>query len=96
MRKANDQSIGEVLQQLLQTYHLKRKFDERSIVEAWPELIGKSVAKHTTEIFIRDAKLFLNVDSSVVKHQLLMMRGQIVQAMNERAGAEIVKEVVLL
>ncbi|MBE7175880.1 MAG: DUF721 domain-containing protein [Mucilaginibacter polytrichastri] len=96
MRKSNDQPIGEVLQQLLQTYHLKRKFDEQSIVQAWPELIGKSVAKHTQEILIRDAKLFLKVDSSVVKHQLLMMRGQIVQAINERAGTELVREVVLL
>lgn len=96
MRKSNDQPLKEVLEQLLQTYHLKRKFDEQSIIAAWPEMIGKGVAKHTKEIFIRDAKLFLKVDSSVVKHQLLMMRQQIIEAINTKAETELVKEVVLL
>lgn len=96
MRKSNDQPLKDVLEQLLQTYHLKRKFDEQSIIMAWPEMIGKSVAKHTKEIFIRDAKLFLKVDSSVVKHQLLMMRQKIIEAINTKAETELVKEVVLL
>lgn len=96
MRRSNDQPLKDVLEQLLQTYHLKRKFSEQSIIMAWPEMIGKSVAKHTKEIFIRDAKLFLRVDSSVVKHQLLMMRQQIIDAINTKAETELVKEVVLL
>ena len=96
MRKANDKSLKEAIEQMLNVYKIKRRFDETAIVTLWPDLVGKSVANRTKELFIRDKKLFLRIESSVIKHELVMMREQIIQKINEFAKTELVADIVFL
>ena len=96
MRKANDKSLKEALEQMMQVYKIKRKFDETGIVAHWPDLVGKSVANRTKEIFIRDKKLFLRIESSVIKNELMMIRSQIIEKINSEAKGVLVEEIVFL
>jgi len=96
MRKANDKTMKEAIEQMLQVYKIKRRFDETGIVAAWPDLVGKSVANRTKEIFIRDRKLFLRIESSVIKNELLMIRNQIIEKINNDANAVLVDEIIFL
>ena len=78
MRKANDKTLKEAIEQMLQVYKIKRRFDETGIIAAWPQLVGKPVANRTKELFIHDKKLFLRIESSVIKNELMLMRTQII------------------
>ena len=81
---------------MLKVYKLKRKFDETSLIAAWPEMMGAAVASRTTQLYIRDRRLFIRIDSSVVKNELVMIRSQILDKMNERAGSKVLDEVIFL
>jgi predicted nucleic acid-binding Zn ribbon protein len=96
MRKPNDKSIKEAMDQLFQVYKLQQKFDETALIAAWPEMMGVAIANRTKELYIRQKKLFVRVESSVIKNELMMMRSQIIEKMNERAGGEVILEIVLL
>jgi len=96
MRKANDKSLKDAIEQMLNVYKIKRRFDETAVVAAWPELVGKPVANRTKELFIRDKKLFLRIESSVIKNELMMMRKQIMDKINEKANSILVEEVIFL
>jgi len=96
MRKANDKSLKDAIEQMLNVYKIKRRFDETAIVSAWPDLVGKSVANRTKELFIKDKRLFLRIESSVIKNELLMMRNQIIQKINDDAKTELVVEIVFM
>jgi predicted nucleic acid-binding Zn ribbon protein len=96
MRKPNDKSIKEAMDQLLQVYKLQQKFDETALIAAWPEMMGVAIANRTKELYIRQKKLFVRVESSVIKNELMMMRSQIIEKMNEQAGGEVIVEIVLL
>ncbi|MDB4999935.1 MAG: RNA-binding protein [Mucilaginibacter sp.] len=96
MRKTNDKSLKEAIEQMLNVYKIKRRYDETAIVSLWPDLVGKSVANRTKELFIRDKKLFLRIESSVIKNELVLMRSQIIQKINEDAKTELVAEIVFL
>ena len=96
MRKANDKSLKDAIEQMLNVYKIKRRFDETAIVTLWPDLVGKSVANRTKELFIKDKKLFLRIESSVIKHELVMMREQIIQKVNEFAKTELVADIIFL
>ena len=96
MRKTNDKSLKEAIEQMLNVYKIKRRFDETGIVNLWPDLVGKSVANRTKELFIRDKKLFLRIESSVIKNELVLMRSQIIQKINDEAKTELVAEIVFL
>ena len=84
------------MDQLLQVYKLQQKFDETALIAAWPEMMGVAIANRTKELYIRQKKLFVRVESSVIKNELMMMRSQIIEKMNEQAGGEVIVEIVLL
>jgi chromosome condensin MukBEF MukE localization factor len=81
---------------MLKVYRLKNKLDETSVIALWPEIMGKAVANRTTQIYIAQKKLFVRIESSVIKNDLLMIRTGIMQTMNERAGSEVITEIVFL
>ena len=96
MRKANDKTLKEAIEQMLQVYKIKRRFDETGIIAAWPQLVGKPVANRTKELFIHDKKLFLRIESSVIKNELMLMRTQIINKINDEANAVLVEEIIFL
>ncbi|SES22679.1 DUF721 domain-containing protein [Pedobacter rhizosphaerae] len=96
MRKPNDVTLKDAIGKMLDVYRLRRKFDETSIVAVWPEIMGTAIANRTTQIYIRDRKLFIRIESSVIKNELVMVRQGIIQKLNEHAGAEVITEMVFL
>ena len=72
------------------------RFDETGIVAHWPELMGTAVANRTTQIYVSQKKLFIRIESAVIKNELLMVRTGIIQKLNERAGGEVITDIVFL
>ena len=50
MQRSNIQSIGEVIAQMLRENGMERPLMEKRIVEAWPEVLGPTVARYTGDI----------------------------------------------
>lgn len=95
MRKSNTQPIHEVIQELLRELKIDRKLKEVGIVSEWESLMGKTVAVRTSNIYIRNRVLYVNVTSSVLRNELLMMRNDIIKKLNERAGEVVVEQMVV-
>ncbi len=96
MRKPNDITLKEALTKMLSVYRLRGKYDETGVVAYWPELMGTAVANRTTQIYVSQRKLFVRIESSVIKNELLMVRTGIIQKLNERAGSEVITEIIFL
>ena len=96
MRKANDKTLKEAIEQMLQVYKIKKRYDETAVIANWPQLVGKPVANRTKELFIHDKKLFVRIESSVIKNELTMIRNQIISKINEEAKAILVEEIIFL
>ncbi len=96
MRKTNEQSLKEAIDHLLEFYKIKSKVTEVKVLSAWEEIMGKAIAKHTDELYIKNKKLYLRINSAVLKNELLMMKSKIIERVNEKAETNIVEEVVLL
>lgn len=75
--------------------HLEGKLNEVSVINSWEETVGKAIASRTTKIYIKDQVLFVFLNSSVVRNELLMLRQALREKLNERAGAEVIKDIVL-
>lgn len=95
-KRNNDRTLKEAIDQMLEVYRLRQKFDETSILASWPELMGTAIANRTTRLYISDKKLFVGLESSVIKNELMMMRSQIIKKLNDQAGKEIITSIVFL
>ena len=95
MRRKNTQTLGEVLNEYLDAMRLRRKLKESRIEKDWAEILGNNAASLTRKVYIRDGVLYAYLNSSVLRNELLMMRDTLIRRINEKAGEEIVKKVVL-
>ncbi len=96
MRKPNDISLKDAITKMLAVYKLRGKYDETGVVAHWPTLMGTAVANRTTQIYVSQGKLFVRIESSVIKNELLMVRTGIIEKLNERAGGKVITDIVFL
>ena len=95
MRRSNTQTIASVIKDYLKEAQIEGKLKEVQVVNSWEELVGKTIARRTNRIYIKNGKLYLHINSSIVKNELLMHREGIIERINTNAGEEIVKEIVI-
>jgi len=96
MRKTNDKFLKEAIEQMMQVYKIKRRYEETGVTAHWPDLVGKYVANRTKEVFISNKKLFVRIESSVIKNELMIMRSDIIKKINEDANEVLVEEIIFL
>jgi hypothetical protein len=95
MRRSNTQNISDVVSQLLKELHIDHKLKEIRLINSWEELLGKNVARATTNIFIKNRTLFVFLKSSVVRNELMMLKTGIIKALNDKAGETLVDDIIL-
>lgn len=95
MRKSHTQKIDLVIREFLSEIQIDRKLKEVHLVSEWESLMGKMVALRTKNIYIRKKTLFVYVTSSVLKNELIMMRQNIIDRLNEVAGEKLIEQIVI-
>lgn len=96
MQKKNDQTVREAIDAMLRTFGLDGRMREVRLVSSWEKVMGKMIAKHTTEIFVRERKLFIKLDSAALRDELSYGKAKMVKMLNEEAGDDVIDEVVLM
>ncbi|HJX71758.1 MAG TPA: DUF721 domain-containing protein [Bacteroidales bacterium] len=95
MRKSNTQKLGEIIGEYLKQMMIDRKLKEYSIIRSWEELMGRLVAERTSNIYVKNKVLFIELKSSVLRNELMMMRHAIIDKINEKAGEKIIEKIVV-
>jgi hypothetical protein len=95
VRKKNNVSIGEALQEFISSNKLQKGLDKVLVKEAWTSLMGNGVNNYTTGLDLRNGTLFVSLSSSVLREELSLGKSKIVNLLNEEVGREVVKKIVL-
>ena len=93
MRRAREQSIGEVIKDLLKNYDITSKFNEAHIVTLWDKLMGPSVAKYTVNIEVEKRILFVQLNNAALKQELAYAKERIKKMLNDEIGEEVLLDV---
>jgi predicted nucleic acid-binding Zn ribbon protein len=95
MRRSKTISIAEAVSDYIREMNLGEKLSEAGVVNSWEETVGKAISSRTTKIYIKDHVLYVHLNSSVVRNELLMLREALREKLNQKAGSAVIKEIVL-
>ena len=95
MRKNNTQKIDDIVQEYLKALNIDGKLKEVRLIRSWDEIVGKTIARSTREIFIKDRKLFVKLNSSIIRNELFLLRDGLRKALNDKAGEILIDEIIL-
>lgn len=96
MKEGKTVKIDELVESALKQMGLYRQFKEREILAVWPEVVGKMIASRTKSISVSEGRLFVSFTSSVVKNEIMMVKEGLIKALNDKLGAELVKEIIIM
>jgi predicted nucleic acid-binding Zn ribbon protein len=95
-RDKNIQPLGQAIRQLLNSYHLTTKFDEATLINSWEKLVGKPIAKRTKKLYVRNKVLFVEFDSSSMKHDFVLHKSKVLELLKKEFGDQIVTEIIIM
>jgi predicted nucleic acid-binding Zn ribbon protein len=90
------ETIGTLLTEFLRGTEAETILLERKIPILWKEILGSAITQFTGEMEVKNGTLFVHIHSAALRHQLFEQRHKIINKLNERAGAKILKDIRLL
>lgn len=94
MRRSKTISLAEAMKDYLRELKLEDKLREISLVNSWEETVGKAISSRTSKIYIKDRILYVHLSSSVARNELMMLREELKNKLNQKAGSEVINEIV--
>jgi predicted nucleic acid-binding Zn ribbon protein len=95
MKRQNAQTLGDAIRLFLEGQHnLNSKLLETRLIQSWGEIMGSGVAGYTTHLEIKHKKLYVTLSSSLLRHNLMMSRHELVEKINLHLGNEVITDIV--
>ena len=95
MEDKHQYQLKDLLKAMLKQYKLEGKMDEVDLNSNWEDLMGKLISNHTKKLYMRDKKLFIELDSPVIRQELSYGKTLIIEKVNGFAGKELINDVIL-
>lgn len=95
MRRTEPKSVGDLFDELFNSPHIAAKIAEGCLPETWREVVGDAIANQTSQIRLVRGVLYVHVQSSVVRSELMMRRAELCHALNARSRVPIVRSVIV-
>jgi len=74
MRRSKTISLAEAIKDYIREMNLDEKLTEINLINSWEEIVGKAISSRTTRVYIKDRILYVHLNSSVVRNELLMRK----------------------
>ena len=86
-------SFAAILPEVLRDLRLDDAAAGWRAVADWPSLAGERISKRTRAVAFRDGVMTIEVEGSAWMHELSFLRRELVRRANQRAGADVVRDV---
>lgn len=93
MQKKDAQSLGEILDEVLQQNNLDIGLSQARASQAWKQVMGEAVNSCTLGIGFNKGTLSVKLSSSVLRNELFMNRRAIIEKLNESIGKPIISNI---
>lgn len=96
MKRVKAKPITELIPQFLREECLETPLLEYRLThKGWHEIVGDTIALHTTKLTIFNQTLYIECNSAVVRQELMMRRTELTYKLNKYVDAYIIKNIVV-
>lgn len=83
------------VQNFLEAMGIDQKMHEASVLAKWEEIMGGAVERRTEKKYIKNRVLYVELNSSVMRDELMRDRTKIIEKINKVAGIDIIDSIYL-
>ncbi|MCK9616319.1 MAG: DUF721 domain-containing protein [Lentimicrobiaceae bacterium] len=91
---SDEKPLREAIEDFLKAFKLNDKINQSRIIASWENVVGKLIAKHTTDIKIKNKTLYIKLDSPAIREELSYAKSKLIKNLNKKAGIEIISDII--
>jgi predicted nucleic acid-binding Zn ribbon protein len=95
MKRTEPKLIGDILDEFFSRPYVARKIAEGRIPQYWREVVGEKIASLTTYCRLEGVILYIGISSGVARQEVFYRRDKLAQRINQRAGHDIVRSIIV-
>ena len=92
-RKSDTSSVKDAINEMLDSYKIRGKFDEKKLINSWGTLMGKPISRRTEKIFIKDKILYVKLNSAPLRQELTMSKAKVMEIIHRNINKDLVEDV---
>ena len=93
MFRRNVQTLDEVLMKMLRAQGLETPLLQKRLIDAWDTVAGPTVARYTSQKYIKNLPLYVRIANPALRQDLSMMRSQLLQRLNSHVGSMVIADI---
>ena len=94
MKTQHEYTLGDAIKEVVKRLRINEKLEEVNLMDSWEPVVGSMIARHTSHLAIKNKILYVTLDSAPLRSELMMARSKIVKALNQKAGKNIITDIV--
>lgn len=95
-RTTNNQSLRQVIEELIEAYRLGDKLNQAWVISLWDNVVGKMIARDTTHLYIKHKTLYVKLNSPALREELGYAKSKLIKSLNKAAGAEVIEDIAFI
>lgn len=95
MRRSQTQHLSHLLKDFAKESNIEDKLYEVDVINYCQEIMGRTMGRYVKKISMKNGELIIEVTSSLVKSELMMLREELRQRINEQVGKNAVNKISL-
>jgi predicted nucleic acid-binding Zn ribbon protein len=95
MNPHNQKTLKEALREMVKVYQMKPKMAQTRLKAEWESIMGKTIAKYTEKVFVKDKILFVYVNNASLKNELQYNKATVIKKINEAIEAGYIEDVLV-
>ena len=94
MKLDTSRRLGDIMIDVMRDDGTAKMLLEKKAESLWGSVVGPTVLRATSSVRVHDGVMFVGLNSSVVRNELIHLKGIILNAINKAVGQDSVKDIV--
>jgi len=90
-----ENNLKNSIKAFLKANNLDEKVMEVRVKATWDKLMGNGISAHTTQVILKNKKLYLSFDSAALKQELTYSKSKVIDMMNKDLGEDAIEEIII-
>ena len=92
-KQTNDRPIGDFIKQFVKSNRIEDKYYKAMAIIIWKDTMGKHLGRFVKDIYVKNRKLHLVVNSSSMKQEMRYKKDNIIRHINDSLGHQYLRGV---
>ena len=96
LRQKRTKSLGESIESFFKDKKLEDKYMESFLQSEWKNIVGETIAKHTSTVMLKGNKVVIKIESAPLRNELLMSKKLLLKNICNHLHTEKIHDIIFL